>query len=356
MTTLPSAYGPLVRELLERAGARRQPADGSFELTSRCNLACRMCYIRQTGAAGTPREPELPASAWVALAREGVDNGLAFLLLTGGEPLLRSDFFEIFEPLTRLGLYLTLFTNGTLVTPEVARRLAAAPPSRTEITLYGATAATYEAITGVPGSFTRCCAGIEALLEQGVALNLKSTLTRMNIGELEAMRELAHGWGLPFSAAWLLSRRRDGGVSEVEECRLSPAECVAHEAADQASAAEWNESVLRGAVPADEKNFYCEAGRAAFVINPVGEMNVCMDLPRPAARPLEIGFAAAWQQVVQYVESAPPLCEACQACEVRSFCPRCPAWSLLETGTLNEPVPYLCEIAYLRRDHYERSR
>ena len=388
MATLPTDYGSLVRELHRRAAASRQPVNGTFELTERCNLACRMCYVRQAAGDTARRAGELSAAQWLELARAAVDNGMVFLLLTGGEVFLRPDFFEIYTPLTRLGLILTLFTNGTLITEALAVRLAEATPSRTEITLYGATAETYETITGVPGSYARCCAGIEALVEHRVPLGLKSTLTRRNVGELEAMRQMAHHWGLPFSAGWLLSKRRDGALSEVEDCRMSAADCVALEATDRASADEWTEAALREPPviasraaakqsPADEleiasshreashshkpllamtdeqpSNFYCQAGKAAFVINPRGEMNACIDLPYPAARPLEIGFRAAWEQVQRFVEDAPPLAPLCMACDARAYCPRCPAWSQLESGTLAEPVPYLCEIARARQERY----
>ena len=214
MTETPTEYGSLVREMLRRAALDRQPAHGAFELTSRCNLSCRMCYVRQAAGDMTQAAKELPASAWLELARQAVDNGMVFLLLTGGEVFLRRDFFEIYEPLTRMGLVLALFTNGTLITKDIAARLAQAPPSRTEITLYGATAATYEAVTGMPGSFAACCAGIEALVSHRVPLGLKTTITRQNVGELEAMRQMAHNWGVPFSAGWLLSRRPDRTPSE----------------------------------------------------------------------------------------------------------------------------------------------
>ncbi len=349
---LPIDYGPLVRELHRRASAQRQPVNGTFELTERCNLACHMCYVCQAPGDGARHTQELPAAAWLALARQAVDNGMVFLLLTGGEVSLRPDFFEIYTPLTRMGLILTLFTNGTLITEAIAARLAEAPPSRTEITLYGATAVTYEAVTGVPGSYARCCAGIEALVKHRVPLGLKSTLTRRNVGELEAMRQMAHHWGLPFSAGWLLFKRRDGARSKVEDCRMSAAECVALEATDRASATEWTETALRESSLGHDRTFHCQAGRAAFVVNPLGEMNACIGLPWPAARPLEIGFRAAWEQVQRFVDSAPPLPPLCVACEARAFCPRCPAWSKLETGTLTEPVPYLCEIARARKERY----
>jgi len=347
-------YGSLVKEMLRRAAMDRQPAHGAFELTSRCNLSCRMCYVRQAAGDLTKVAKELPASAWLELARQAVDNGMVFLLLTGGEVLLRRDFFEIYEPLTRMGLVLALFTNGTLITKDLAARLAQAPPSRTEITLYGATAATYEAVTGIPGSFAACCAGIEALVSHRVPLGLKTTITRQNVGELEAMRQMAHNWGVPFSGAWLLSGRPDRTHSDVEDCRLSAADCITLEATDRASAHEWTEVALRETAGGSHHNFYCQAGKAAFVINPVGEMNVCLVLTQPAARPLETGFAEAWKQVQQYVDSAPPAASECCACDALAYCGRCPAWSMTETGTLTEPVPYLCEIARARKERYRQ--
>lgn len=361
MSTLPAQtpedfgslpYGPLVRELFRRAAAQRQPVNGTFELTERCNLHCRMCYVSQSPGDAARHAKELSASAWLEIAHQAIDNGMVFLLLTGGEVFLRPDFFEIYTPLTRLGLILTLFTNGTLITESIAARLAQAPPSRTEITLYGATAATYEAVTGVPGSYARCCAGIEAMVKHRVPLGLKSTLTRSNVGELEAMRQMAHAWGLPFSAGWLLSKRRDCARSEVEDCRLSAAECVELEATDRASADEWTEAALRESSLGNDNNFHCIAGKVAFVVNPHGEINPCPYLTRTAARPLEIGFRAAWEQVQRFVDEAPPLAPLCLACDARGYCGRCPAWSAIETNTLTEPVPYLCEIAFTRKERY----
>lgn len=348
MSNVPNEYGALVHALHARAAERRQPLNGTFELTSRCNLTCGMCYIRHSCDDAAVHAEEMTAGAWLELARAAVDEGMVFLLLTGGEVFLRPDFFDILTPLTRMGLILTLFSNGTLITDTLAQRMAEAPPSRTEITLYGATAATYERVTGVPGSYARCCAGIEALVRHRVPLGLKTTVTRQNVDEMDAMRQMARNWGVPFSGGWLLSRRRDGAHSEIEHCRLSPSACVALEATDEASVNDLQQT------PSDahDSNFYCQAGKNSFVISPRGEMNVCMDLQLPAARPLEIGFRAAWEQTQRCVDTAPPLVDACRQCDVRAYCPRCPAWSWIETNTLNEPVPYLCELAGARKERH----
>jgi radical SAM protein with 4Fe4S-binding SPASM domain len=247
---------------------------------------------------------------------------------------------------------LVLFTNGTLINEATADRLAVVPPNRIDITLYGATAATYEAVTGVSGSYARCCAGIETLLKHRVPLGLKTTITRQNVGELEAMRQMAHNWGLPLPGAWLVSRRPDGTLSDADGCRLSALECVALEATDGVSADEWTEATLRGSAAASDLSFQCRAGVTAFAVNPSGEMNACLSLPRPAARPLETGFAAAWEEVRRYVDSAPAISSVCLSCDACVYCRRCPAWSFMETGTLTDPVPYLCQIARARKDRY----
>ncbi len=354
MSAAPFEYGPLVRDLLGRAAAIRQPAHGTFELAGRCNLACRMCYVRLSAGDRAAKRSELPASAWLELARQAAGNGMVFLLLTGGEIFLRSDFFEIYGPLTRMGLVLALFTNGTLVTRDIAARLGDAPPSRTEITLYGATAATFEGVTGIRGSYAACRRGIEALLERRIPLALKTTLTRQNAAELEDMRRMARDWGVPFSASCLLSRRPDLTPSEVDDCRLPASDCLALEATDRASADDWAEVALKGNRAGAHGNFYCRSGRAAFVIDPAGEMNVCSLLPRPGAQPLLAGFKEAWKQVGSFVETAPPASAECRSCEALPYCGRCPAWSMMETGTLTQPVPYLCAIAKARLERYGR--
>jgi len=355
MMEVPTEYGPLVRKLMAQAAQVRQPVNGSFELTTRCNLSCRMCYIRHPAIDIRAHRKELSAVQWLEIARQAKDSGMVFLLLTGGEVFLRNDFFEILEPLTRMGFVLSLFTNGTLITEEIAERLAQAPPSRTEITLYGATATTYEAITRVPGSFAACLNAIEALVSRLVPLGLKTTISRQNVHELEEMRKMAHDWGLPFSGGWLLHKRPDGQVSDVEDCRLSTVDCVALEASDRASAIENAEAAHRESSPENDGNFYCAAGRTVFAVNPVGEMNACLNLPHPAASPLEIGFQAAWKQVGRFVNSVPPLSQECRSCDKRVFCGRCPAWSLMETGTYNKPVSYWCEIALARKKLYSKQ-
>jgi radical SAM protein with 4Fe4S-binding SPASM domain len=356
MSMLPGEYGMLVRELQKKAAACRQPLHGAFELTARCNLFCRMCYI--SNAPGDPRqiEQELSATSWLEIARQAKAKGTLFLLLTGGEILLRQDFFDLYTPLTKMGFVLSLFTNGTLISEDIAAKIAEAPPHRMEITLYGASAATYESITGVPGSFERCCRGIESLLKRGVKFGLKTTLTRQNIGEFEGMKRMAAAWNLPFSGGWQLTRRTDGSASGVDGCRLPVSEGIDLESGDTTTAENWRQAAGQPQNGKENLNsFYCQAGKTAFTVDSSGGMHVCSDLPAPGARPLETGFTEAWTALRRYVDAAPPLSSECSSCEALAYCGICPAWSLTETGTMTSPVPYICDIAFERKKRYEHT-
>jgi len=348
MAMLPTEYKELTRTMLGDAAARGVPMNGTFELTSRCNLGCAMCYIRTRAGDRAMKASELTAAEWIGLAREAVDAGMMFLLLTGGEVFLRPDFFDIYEPLTEMGILLTLFTNATLISGAAARRLARRPPSRTEITLYGASEATYEAVTGQTGSYHRCIRGIERLLEAGLRPKLKTTLSRLNAHEFDDMQAMAEKWGLSFSASWLLTKRRDFCSSSIEAIRFSPREAVDMETRDPKAVENLRRIAERDQPLESDEPFYCHAGKCSFVIGPSGDMNVCIDLCLPRARPTEVGFATAWDQVKQFIHTVPPATD-CVGCELTQYCSRCPAWGYIESGSLTSSVVYLCEIAKERK-------
>ncbi len=343
-------------KLLNEASKNRQPASGMFELTTRCNLACTMCYVAESACNKAALEKELAAEEWVRIAQDGVENGLVFITLTGGEIFLRPDFFKIYTPIRKMGVILNLFTNGNLITKSAAEKLSESPPNKIEITLYGATQKTYEAVTKNPKGYTLACNGIENLLSAGIKPVLKTTIVKQNMHELEAMREMAHSWGLPFLASWLLTERTDGAISEIKNARLSADEIVELESKDYVSSRELYEIALQynnnDKPKPKEEIFYCSAGKSSFMISASGKMNACLDLPLPAAPVTKIGFKAAWDRVCNYIDESTKNTSTCSTCSLNDFCNTCPAASYLETKTLNEPVPFLCEITQKRKDKY----
>ena len=143
-------YGVFSERLHQKLANQRYPIFGSVELTFRCNLRCVHCYV--TGAAqDCPAQNELTVTELDNLFAQMAEEGCFWLLLTGGEPLLRQDFSEIYISAKRKGMLINLFTNGTLITRTWRISWRIGSPSLIEITIYGRTQATYERITGVPG-------------------------------------------------------------------------------------------------------------------------------------------------------------------------------------------------------------
>ncbi len=113
------------------------------------------------------RKQEMTFQEHVALLDDLAELGCLWILYTGGEIFARRDFLDIYTEAKKRGFLITLFTNGTMITPRIADHLAEYRPFAIEITLYGATRETYEALTQIPGSFDRCMNGIRLLQERG---------------------------------------------------------------------------------------------------------------------------------------------------------------------------------------------
>ena len=168
------------------------PAVAGLELTCRCNIRCRHCYV--TGSA----EEELTLSEYRGLIDDLYDLGTFCLVFTGGEPLLRDDFFDIVGHARKKGFLTVLFTNGTRIDRETADRIEAARFWQVEISLCGATADTHDLITRCPGSFKKTVAAVRHLRRRGITVNLKTLLTRLNVHEFRSMETLARSLGAWF--------------------------------------------------------------------------------------------------------------------------------------------------------------
>ena len=181
-----------------RAAASRIPLAASFELTRRCSFRCVHCYLGDQKSIRKHQGRELDTETVFRLLDEMVEAGTLFLLLTGGDPMLRPDFVEIYKYAVRAGLLVTVFCNGSLVSDEIVRAFVEYPPRIVEITVYGATQETFEAVTQQPGSFSACMIGIERLRSAGVRLRLKTMVLTLNVDEFPAIRQMALDMGVQF--------------------------------------------------------------------------------------------------------------------------------------------------------------
>jgi radical SAM protein with 4Fe4S-binding SPASM domain len=341
-------------QLLAPLHGRRYPLVGSLELTERCNLACLHCFIKQPAGSRAARARELTTAQVRGVLDQVADAGCLFLLLTGGEPLLRPDFAEIYRHVRQRGIIPTLFTNGTLLTPRLADVLADAPPRLLEITLYGATRETYERVTQVPGSYARCRRGIELALDRRLPLYLKAVLLTTNRHELAQMSALAEELGVEFRYDGTMWPRLDGGRQPFAY-RLSPEEMLALDLEDPERQRAWEEVARgeNGRFARAGRVYNCGAGFRSFHINSAGRLSMCLMARRPAYDLLTMTFQEGWARLGALRKLNRQLHTPCETCTAGNLCGQCVGWSQAVHGDNETPVDYVCELGRLRAAQFQ---
>lgn len=325
----------------------------SLDLTHRCNLRCVHCYLGSHD--GEKGDRELSTEQVFRLLRDAAGEGCLFLVISGGEPLLRPDFEDIYRYARGLGIWVTVFTNGTLVRDSHCELFSEFPPRLVEISLYGATAETYERVTRVPGSYGKCLRGIERLCSSGVRVSLKTMVLKSNIHEVSAMGDMARRFGLSFRMDPHVMCRLDGGTEPHAE-RVEPAAAVAREFEREETAARLRSHYLKARSGLGRATIYrCEAGIIGLQLDPDGTMRPCVIATDPCASPLEVGFRKAWEQIVEGFPLVSASSEAyCGKCENKFLCSCCPGIFSLEAGSVGEPL-FMCEIAAQRLQRVSRE-
>jgi radical SAM protein with 4Fe4S-binding SPASM domain len=329
---------------------KRLPLHGEMELTFRCNNRCVHCFVNKRANDRKEVFNEMSCGEICHILDEMVDEGCLWLVLTGGEPLLREDFSDIYTYAKKKGLLITLFTNGTLVTPHIADFLSEWPPYFIEISIYGMTRETYEKVTRVPGSYESCLQGIEYLVERKLPLKLKTMVLTINRHELEDMKAFAKRLGLAFRYDPILSARVDGDTSPLR-FRISPQEVVQLDLGDEkrhSGLKELSRNFL-GPYENTEYLYGCGAGINSFHIDPHGYLGICTMSRKPRYNLRNGSFKEGWSDFLPEIRAQKPKGDyKCAHCELLAFCGQCPGWSQMEYGDQEIPVQYLCEIGHLR--------
>jgi radical SAM protein with 4Fe4S-binding SPASM domain len=348
-------YSDFSRVVHEEVNALRIPVNGTLELTHRCPLECVHCYNNLPMNDRGARRGELTADEHKRILDELTELGCLWLLLTGGEVLARPDFFEIYRHAASTGMLLTVFTNGTLITERVADAFAELPPFAIEITMYGRTKATYEALTGIPGSFERCLRGIHLLLERKLPLKLKTVAISVNKHEVFAIKRFAEELGVQFAFDAMMTPRIDCSASPLA-VRLTPADVVAFDLEDPQRVADWRRLAIEFAPPppppGETKQVYdCGGGINSFAIDPYGNMSICVLSHVDKYNVRDGSVREGWEKFLRGVrDKRITRVTKCTTCALSSLCGSCAANGELEMGDPEAPIDFLCRTAHLRAD------
>jgi radical SAM protein with 4Fe4S-binding SPASM domain len=331
----------------EWAYANSVPLNASLELTLKCNIRCLHCYNFDRDLRREPEAPELSPEEILRVMAELREAGTLFLHLTGGEVFVHPRLFEFLDHARRLHLSIQLLSNGTLVRPEIARRLAGYENLLgTSLSLYGATAATHDSITQVPGSFEQTWAGALRLRENGIAVRLKYVVMKQNVREVDEMLSRANEGGFPYLVDMTITGRHDGTNGSLAT-RIDQAEV---------------ESLYRGALAEHrpkggheitEEEFPCNCARGNCAVSSTGEVYPCVSVPWSAGNVREKPFGEIWRdspvfkkirelRMADYPHCAP--------CALKPWCSRERGAAYLTSGAYTGIDPWICATAEVARN------
>ncbi len=350
-----------ISRLFEKAKDRGIPLNGTFELSPMCNMDCSMCYVRRTKDEVMEAGGLLSSDEWYEIGKEAASNGMLFLLLTGGEPLLYPDFFGLYHRLKNLGLMIALNTNGTMLTEEMVRELSRNAPYRIQLTLYGASNETYGRLCQNKKGFDQVIRALDLLKKYSLTFKLNATMTPRNIDDIEEIYRIAREYDAYVqTSTYMFPPLRKGKDEFEKEDRFSPKEAGFYlaridrlrydgELLDKKKQMIKNEQKERDKIYEDcERSFKeplgCRAGRSCFWISWQGKMTACGMMDEPDIDVRKEGIKKAFDLIREDTQKRflPP---KCTSCELRSACPVCGAAVFCEMDrNFDEPPSYLCEM------------
>jgi radical SAM protein with 4Fe4S-binding SPASM domain len=331
-----------------------------IELTKRCNNACQHCYINLPENDTKARARELTTAQWQEVLRQAAELGTLTVRFTGGEPLLREDFTELYLFARQLGLKVLLFTNARLITPALADLFTRVPLlERIGITVYGMRSETYDTVACTPGAYADFRQGVELLLERNVPFVVKGALMPQNKDDMQAFDT----WAMtipwmeksPSYSMFFNFRERHDSPSRnqlIKQLRVSPEEglrILTHQNASYRM--EMTDFCSHFIHPPGEQLFNCGAGKNISV-DAYGKIQPCMSERDPAlaydlfSGRLRDALENFFPRLRHIKATNQDYMEHCAKCFLYGLCEQCPANSWSEHGTLDTPVEYLCQVAH----------
>lgn len=357
---------PTSFEFVKKKAAQKTPLSLSVELTARCNNDCRHCYINRPASDPEAMARELTFDQWERIADMAKEAGVLWCLISGGEPMLRPDFFDLYLMFKRKGFLITLFTNGTLMTEEAVAFFQKYPPYKVEVSVYGVTEETYVAVTGKKGNCQRMKEGIARLRAAGIYTCLKTPLIRSNQAEAEEIYAYCkENTNEPFRFDLALHNRTD---FDAQRNKLIAAERLSDEQVlDLEGLRPERITVLREVcaenkrrIPTDpvtgkQPLFRCRAGAESFTVDPYGRLRLCSMLTAPEfLYDLTTGTLAevlgAFRERILSLPNENPQFEKCKTCRALPLCNWCPGRAVLACGRVDAFMPDICRVAEKRYD------
>lgn len=342
-----------LQEIAIRNFSRAVPMSALLELTFVCNHACTFCYNSPSG------QKEMSTAEVIDALRKLADFNILYLTLSGGEPLVRRDFFEIARSARELGFALRIYTNGFLIDEPMARRIKEiVNPIELEISIHGARPETHEKLTCVPGSLEKVINAVKHLRAHDLRVNLKCPITRDNQEEVLDMHRLAQDLGVNILFDPVITPRDDGDRDPLS--LMATDDFLRRYWSDDAYAAARRQPVPvpRSDAPGEA---ICGTGRSSLAIDPYGNIYPCVQWRRKAGNIKELAtLKEMWRTSPVLlevrktaVEMADRLREQHHSGGSGGFCNFCLGVAELQAGDPKASYPQAVKNAEFRKQAYE---
>ena len=341
-------------------GDRNQLRLVAWEITRSCNLSCIHC--RASAELG-PYPNELTTGECKAVLEDIASFSDPIIIFTGGEPLLRKDIFEIVAHGQKLGMNMAMAVNGLLLDDEIAQKMVDNGIQRISVSLDGATAETHDIFRSVPGAFEGAMRGIEAAKRAGLAFQINSTVTKMNVEEIPDLLKLAVDIGAVAHHIFLLVPTGRGKDLEAQEIPPEEYERTLNWFYDQrenvpiqlkATCAPHYYRILRQRAEEEGKQVTleshgmdamtrgCLGGTAFCFISHVGQLSPCGYLELDCGNVRKEGFRKAWEdsKIFGELRDYSKYEGKCGGCRYLKVCGGCRARAYAATGNYMAEEPY----------------
>lgn len=350
----PKAYSTIQETQLKYWEKIRHPFVAGLELTPACNLRCVHCYLHDYSV-----HDMLPASDWIKIIDKLYDAGVLILYMTGGEILTRKDFPEIFVYAKKRGFIIELLTNATALTDATVEVFKEYPPATVSVSVYGMSAETYEAVTGVTGSYGRCMRALELLRAADIDTEIKFIGLRENKDDLYKAKAFAESLGAKFKFNFEIFPSFEGKTDVIAH-RLSNEEILEIEKADESIHGVLAANVLR---PNPFENsdsvpmFTCNVASTLCYIDSLGYVSPCNKMRLHDHNILQENLGEIWKDyIAKYAYMPVPKDYRCAKCKYVFTCSPCPVINKLANGEYHIPCRESCELAQMRVAEFSKPK
>ncbi len=323
------------------------PISLTMEITPFCNFSCLMCYVHLTVEQAKEQGVLLTKEQILDIAQQAKKMGTLYLTLTGGEPLARPDFWEIYRELNKMGFLISILSNGSLIDETAIEKFKEyGMPYTVKLTLYGTSNETYSKVCGCSDGFSRIEKAVKLLKDNKVPTNISGTIIKENAEDVADMHKITRSWGVPFSHTVSVVKSARGSSNNIEKSRFLFDDFV-----DKLTL----EQLEKHKLPECKSPFsWCASYKSSAWLTWNGHLQLCAFMNGPYS-PVSDGLENAWKQLNEKLETL-KMPEECEKCDYIEFCQRCPGLLCAESGSAEKVSDSVCDTAKKLYFAYKRLK